>query len=242
MAKLTSEAKSFPQGIFEESATQLIDLGAKAVTTDGRAYRYVKAGATALVAGKLYDGPASVANHTNIAVAAAASAGAKSVTVTLGATAATANQYAGGVLVVNDVNGEGYTYGIKSHPAADGSASLVITLNDDEAIEEALTTSSQVSLVANQYGSVIIHAASETGIPVGVAVKDITAGYYGWVQTRGAVSALADASPAALGQQVDASTTTDGATTLGTVATAGIGYALAQQVSTEYNPIFLTID
>jgi len=240
--KLTHNLTASPSGIFKASATQETDLGAKIVLSDGSTFRYVKAGATALVAGKLYDGPAMIANHTNIAVAAAAAAGASTITVTLGATAATANQYAGGYVVVNDEDGQGYTYRIKSHPAADASASLVITLEDDNKVIEALTTSSEVTLIPNQYNAVIIHAATETGIPVGVAVYDITANYYGWVKSRGVVSTLADASPAAIGQQVDASTTTDGAVTLGTVATPGIGYALAQHVSTEYNPTFLTID
>lgn len=242
MAKITSQPQSFPQGIFSEDTVQNADFGAKASTSDGRVYRYVKAGGTALIAGQVFDGPATVANHTNVTVASAAAVGAVQVTVTLGSTAATANQYANGYLIVNDVAGQGFTYMIKSNPAADASASLVLTLADDESIQDALTTSSQVTLVANQYNGVIVHAASETGVPVGVAIKDITAASFGWIQTRGPVSCLADASPAAIGQQVDASTTTAGASTLGTVATPGIGYALAQQVSTEYNPIFLTID
>lgn len=240
--KLTHDLIATPAGIFRESATQETNLGAKIVTADGSVYRYVKAGATALVTGKLYDGPANVGNHTNIAVAAAAAAGATSITVTLGATAATANQYAGGYVVVNDEAGEGYAYRIKSHPAADASASLVLTLEQGEAIQVALTTSSQVTLVPNQYNGVIIHASTETGIPVGVAVYPITATYYGWVKTRGVASTLSDASPAGVGEAVCASATTAGAVTKLAVALCPIGYALAQHVSAEYNPTFLTID
>src|SRR3990167_1572884 len=134
MAKFTQDAATVPSNIRGNSSVQECALGTKIVTSDGRAFRYVKAGATALVPGKLQDGPATVANHTNIAVASAAAAGATTVTVTLGATAATANQYANGVLAVNDVDGEGYTYSIKSHPAADSQASLVLTLDDNEPI------------------------------------------------------------------------------------------------------------
>lgn len=242
MAKITSQAQSFPQSIHVSDTVQNIDLGAKMDTADGRSFRYCEVGATALVAGNVYDGPASVANHTNITVQAAAAVGDSTISVTLGATLATANQYAGGVVVVNDVDGQGHTYGIKSNPAADASATLVLTLEANETVLTALTTSSQVSLVSNQYGSVIIHAASETGIPVGIAITTAAANSFAWIQTRGPVSILADASVAALGQQVDASTTTNGASTLGTVGTASIGYALAQQVSTESNPVFLTID
>lgn len=242
MAKLTSQPQSFPQGLFSEDTVQNADFGAKVSTSDGRVFRYMKVGATALVAGSVYDGPANVGNHTNVSVAAAAAVGVQTVTVTLGATAATANQYTGGVLVINDVDGQGFTYGIKSHPAADASAALVVTLNADETIQEALTTNSQASLVPNQYNGVIIHAASETGIPVGVAIKDITAASLGWIQTRGPVSALQDASAAALGKQVGASTTTDGSVSAGDGTLPVIGYQLATGVSTEFNPIFLTID
>lgn len=241
MPKMTSPAQAIDSDIFQDSDVQQMDLGTKVVAADGREYRYVKAGGTALVAGKVYDGPANSTDFANISVASAAAAGATSITVTLGSTAATANQFAGGVVVVNDVDGQGFTYTIDSHPAADASASLVLTLHPDEPVVTALTTSSQVTLIPNQYNGVIIHAATETGIPVGVAVQNITASQYGFIQTRGPVSALCDANVAALGQQVDASTTTDGSVTLGTVATAGIGYALAQGVSTEYNPIFLNI-
>lgn len=239
---LTGLNQTASGGITLNEPTASMALGAKIEANDGSIWRYVKAGATALVPGKLYDGPATISTHTNIAVAAAAVAGATSITVTLGATAAAADQYAGGVVAVNDEDGEGETYSIASHPAADASASLVLTLDAVTPIVTALTTSSQVTLIPNEYHGVVIHAQSETGVPAGVAKKAITALYYGFIKTRGATAVLHDGSPAAIGQQVDASTTTDGAVTLGTVATAGIGYALAQGVSTEYNPVFLTID
>lgn len=242
MSKSTGPVQAISSDIFQESSTQEHDLGAKIETTDGRILRYVKVGATALVAGKLYDGPAIVANHTNIAVASAASAGATELTVTLGATAATANQYANGYLVVNDADGEGYTYQIKSNPAADASGSLTVTLYDEDGLQEALTTSSEVTLVPNQYNGVIIHAATETGMPVGVAVTDATAGYYTWIQTRGPVSLLSDASPASIGSSVAASATTDGAGTIGNGILAVVGYAITAGISTEYRPVFLTID
>jgi hypothetical protein len=241
MAKLTTGPQAISQGLYEESSVQMMDLGAKVVENDGSEYRYVKAGALALVAGRLYDGSATVANHTNINVQAAAVAGATSVSVTLGATAATANQYADGWMIVNDFDGEGFTYRIVSHASNAGSGTLVLTLDPETPIVTAFTTNSQVTLIANQYNGVVIHAQSETGIPVGVAMKQITALYYGWIKTRGVVSVLSDGSPAAIGQGVSASTTTDGCVTLGTGALSPVGYALAQGVSTEENPVFLTI-
>ena len=240
MTIFSSNAELSADEIRGDSSVQQMSLGAKVVAGGGREYRYVKAGAAALVAGKLYDGPANATDNANIAVVLG-TAGANAITVTLGSTAATVNQYSGGVVVINDVDGQGFTYSIKSHPAADAAASLVLTLDDNEPVVTALTTSSQATLIPNQYGGVIIHAASETGVPIGVAVTNVTAAQYGFVQTRGPVSVLHDATPAAIGGQVDASTTTDGAVAIGVAATGGIGYALVQGVSTEYNPIFLDI-
>jgi len=242
MAKFTQNAVTVPSNIRGNSSVQECALGTKIVTADGRAFRYVKAGVTALVPGKLQDGPAMIANHTNIAVAAAAAAGALTITVTLGNTAATANQYAGGIVSVNDADGEGYSYTIKSHPAADASASLVITLDDNEPIVTALTTSSEVTLVPNQYNGVVIHAQTEAGASVGVGVTAITAAYFGWIQTRGPVSCLHDSSPAEIGEGVSASTTTDGCVTELAAGLTAIGTAMVQGVSTEYNPIFLQLD
>lgn len=234
--------QAIPQDIFEESTTQQADLGAKAVMSNGDVYRYVKVGGTALVAGKLFDGPANVANHSNIAVAAAAASGVTSITVTLGATLASANQYAGGKVVVNDVDGQGFTYDIKSHPAADLSTALVVTLEANTPIETALTTSSQVTLVPNQYNGVIIHAATETGVPVGVARTNVTASSFSWIQTRGVVSILQDNAAAALGKSAAASTTTDGSVTAGTGALKEVGTMLETGVSTEYNSVFMEMD
>ena len=238
---MTSQPLSFPQGLFSEDTVKNASFGAKASTADGRTYRYCKAGATALVAGKVFDGPANVANHKNVTCAVTA-IGATSITVTLGATAATANQYADGVIVINDVTGQGFTYGIQSHPAADASATLALKLHGDESVQVALDTDSQASLVANRYNGVIIHASTETGIPVGVAVKNITAASFGWIQSGGPVSCLSDATVGTIGSSVAASATTDGSCTIGNGILAPIGYADQLMVSTEYNPITLTID
>lgn len=228
--------------IFSASTTQEMDLGAMMVTNDGSAYRYAKVGSTALVVGKLYDGPAMVADHSNVTVSAAAAIGATVVIPTLGATAATANQYAGGYMIVNDVTGEGYTYQIKSNPAADASATLSITLEDDSPIQVALTTSSQVTLVPNQYNGIVIHAASETGASVGVSLDVVAAASFCWIKTRGAVSVLQDASAGALGKSVGASTTTDGSVTANDGTLTEVGTMLQTGVSTEYNAVNLSID
>lgn len=239
MSKITSDLQISAQDLFSSSATQKTDLGARATTGDGRVFRYVKAGASALVPGKLQQGPAIVANHQNMAVAAAAAIGATSVTVTLGATAATANQYAGGYLIVNDATGEGHTYKVKSHPAADSAASLVVTLEDP--IVVALTTSSEASLLANQYNGVIVNPTTPTNEPVGVAIYPVAATEYGWIQTRGTVSCLND-SNTAVGLGIAPSQAVAGAVKTMAATLSQVGHAQQAGVDTEYRAVFLTLD
>lgn len=241
-AKFTTDAVVMPGNIRLDSSTQEFNLSAKAVTPDGRAFRYIKCGGTALVAGKLYDGPKTIANHTNLAVVLGTS-GATAITVTLGGTAVTANDYVGGVIVINDVTGEGFTYSIKSHPAQSGTTSdVIITLDNDEPVVTALDTSSQASLVLNQYNAVIIHATTEIGIPIGIANTQVTEDQFGWIQTRGPVSAFCNATTG-IGLSVAASDTSNaGGVEVGDGVLPVIGYAIAAGVAGEFNPIFLTID
>ena len=165
--------------------------------------------------------------------------GAVEVTLTPGATAGAANLYAGGVMVINDATGEGYTYKIKSHPAITASTDFVITLEDPLIV--ALDATSEVTLVHNQYNGLIIHPVTETGGPVGIGIYAITALYFGWIKTKGVVALLQDAATGGLGTSVAASTTTAGAGTLVVAGLKEIGTMMATGVSTEYNPIFLDL-
>lgn len=250
MSRITQKGATGPIDVYQTSSDSSLEtlVGARFDLSDGREAILVQTEAsTAVAAGKLYQSPATVSNHQNIAVtaytAATTSTPAK-VTVTLGATAATLNQYAGGFLVVNDNNGEGQTLKIASHPAADASASLVITLEDVPSV--ALTTSSEVCLIANPANGVIINPTTPTGIPVGVGLYTIAAGYYGFLISKGVTSALGDATNPAVGTAIAASVATAGA--VGAVPYAGnivtgtvIGNALQTAVSTEYRTVFVNL-
>lgn len=226
------------QGVRETSSTQQESLGAIARTDDGREYRYVKNGGTALVAGTLVVPGDVVANHTNIAVAAAAAAGATKVTVTLGATAATANQYKDGFMTVNDAAGEGISYKIAGHPAAASAGSLVIRL--EEPLKVALTTSSEVSL-ESPFGSVQVAPTDQLDAPLGVPNVAVAANNYGWVQTKGICSVLADEAVA------KGTVVTTGTGVAGAVEAADllgehrVGIAHEALVDTEHRAVFLTI-
>lgn len=214
-----------------------VPLGAKAFDAAGNAYRFCLAGATALVPGKLQQASAQVANHQNVTPAAAA-IGATSVTVTLGATAATANQYAGGWLLITVTPGQGYRYLIDSHPAANSGATLVLTLSD--AIVVALTTSSRCDLIANPFSGVIVNPSTASSCPVGVGVTAVTAAYYGWIQSAGVCNVLADGA-VTVGTALAASNATAGAVEALTGVQASVGTAIEDISTTEYGAVNLLL-
>lgn len=214
-----------------------VSLGAAAFDNAGNRYRFAKAGGTALVPGKLQQAAAEVTNHQGLTPAAAA-IGATEVTVTLGATAATANQYAGGWLVVTITPGQGYKYLISSHPAADLSTTLTLTLED--AVVVALTTSSRVDLVANPYSGVIVNPTTASSAPVGGAVTAVTAAYFGWIQDGGIASLLSDGG-ATVGTAQVGSNGTAGAVEALTGVQAPVGTALTGIATGDYGAVYLTL-
>lgn len=194
MAKFAAEIEAVGQDDFVSSATPAHRLGTRAVDQDGRVFRYVKAGASDLVAGNVLQSPAIVPNHLANTPPAVA-IGATSFTYTPGATLGTAGQYNDGFLQVDTTPGNGYTYGISNHLAfASGTA---FTLNLKDPIQVALTTSSRVGLIANKYNGVIqLPVTTATGTIVGIATYVISANQYGWIGTWGQFSVLTTGTPA----------------------------------------------
>ena len=188
-------------------------LGAVGMTPDGRCFRWAFAG-EAIGAGQLVMQKGAVANHDmDLATAAAAAVGATTITVTLGATAATEDQYEDGAIYINDGAGEGHLYAIRSHPAADASASLVVTLH--ETVREALTTGTSLSgIIENDYKDVEIYDADDIDGPaLGVAPAEVANDEYFWLQTSGRAAVLIQGT-VVNGDAVEASQTTDGAVCL----------------------------
>lgn len=229
------------QDIRTQSSVKQHELGLKYEDSIGRIYRYARAGAANLVAGNLLVNSDLVANHTNIAVAAAVAIGSKTVTATLGATLATADQYADGFLTVNDATGEGITYGIEGNSAA-GSAG-VITVYLKEPVKVALVaTTSEVTLKPSNWADVVLSATDQADLAVGVSNTAVTATYYFWAQTRGECAVLADEA-VTKGLALTIGTGTAGAVeALDGAGEAQIGVASEALVDTENRSAFLTID
>jgi hypothetical protein len=225
------------------TATAQTTVGERIVSADGRAYVYARAGAVALVPGTLLQSAAEITDHQNVVPTATFSPPTNptipsTVTVTLGATAVTANYYAGGYMIVTETPGQGYQYLILSHPAADASATCTFTLADP--IQVAVTTSSHIDLVPNPYAGVIINPTTATSAPVGAAIYPITALYYGWIQVAGPTTLLADGT-VTVGTAVVASNGTAGAVEALTGVQAPVGLALTGIATTEYGAIKLNL-
>lgn len=250
MSSLSSDITVTPQDLFSAISntsgtvpynTGTPQLGVRAVTGDGREFRYVQAGATALVVGKLYSTAAQVTNHHRLATTGGA-IGATTLSVTLGGTAATLNQYLGGWAIVETDSGgtPGYQYQIASNPAqATTNGTLVLTLNDPLLV--AISASATITLIPNTYSGVIISASSATGAPVGGAIFPVTASYYGWVQTEGAACILSDGA-ITVGVAVVKSSSVAGAVAALSSTLAPVGVAMETTVDTDYGMFKLQID
>lgn len=219
-------------------------LGTTVRTGDFRTFRYGKAGASNISAGKLQTAPAQKTNHhSNTAIAS--TAGTINPTFTIGATAVVANEYAEGYLVVNVTPDVARTYKISSLGAVTSSGTANPTLFDP--IQTSWTTSTRVSLVHNAFAG-LIEGTVQTRRVAGVPLTALSATNFGWVQTKGVCGVLSDGA-IALGSRIVPSGSVSGAvaaesSTFGTAqVTVFIGQASVMATAdTEYRPIMLGIE
>ena len=225
---------------YAESATALFPLGYKMIYGNN-IYRYVGIGGTAVTAGKLLQQPAVVSDHANMAATATVAAGETAISVETGGTDITLNQYAGGYLWVNDVNGEGQMLRVKSNPAHDHSADPSIVITCYDALATALTTNSQLTLLADPSNDLIVAPATETGALMGATVIDLTADYFGWAVISGPAALLT------VGTLVVGNAAVRSGGTAGGVAPATdnvlmeVGDVMAVSANTEYSLINMNL-
>lgn len=236
------------QGLQDISSTKNYRLGQLYVDEafDYAGYRYGQAGATELALGKLNQVEAPDSNVVNVTVAATTVVGATSVTIDAGAAVA-ANEYEDGWLMINDATGQGQKARIKSNPVLAAAGELVLTLYKEHALKVALTVDvSEASLVKNPWKDLIVSPTTVTGRAAGVNSVTVTALYYAWFQVKGMANVLINGTPG-VGSAVFASTTTAGALeNVNTSGAAAVSHQLGVMrdvgVSTEYKPVFLTIE
>lgn len=173
----------------DTESTQTVALGTRYEDAFGRVWKYTENGGTAAAPGKLMVCATQAANHIDLAPSVAA-AGVNEITVTLGATAATANDYKDGWAVCQDGTGEGIAYSIEGHPAADASATLAVQLREN--LTAAIDATTDFDLIKSRYKDVVISVADQADKPVGIFNVTVTADYYGMIQTWGPASVWQD--------------------------------------------------
>jgi hypothetical protein len=192
MSSLKSNIQIAPQEIFQFTSTQGTDLGALATTGDGRYFRYAKVGATALVAGKVYQGPANDVTNWNpaggLAIGQANATGSFGPMTISTSTTLAVNALQGGLMAVAVTPGQGFTYKIKGNSVTAGATGCAITLEDP--LQTNLSTASRVVVYPNKFNGIVVLNAAATGPVVGVAVNNATEAYFTWIQTQGLAATL----------------------------------------------------
>jgi len=244
MSELIREILRFPEGVIHSlrtsGADQLYAVGQKGRDRFGNSFKYCKAGAAAIFKGQMMQAQVPVADHTNIALGGAAVVGSDEIQfVTALGTALTADQYKGGIIHVNDAVGEGNWYIIKSH---DATTTPLVKL--EERIVEALDATSELTFTANPANGIVVTPANPTAMPVGVAMSDIAANEFGWVQTWGLVAFLVDTGDTIVAGDIvgTAGTAADAGAVGVAAATSNWGWAAVANAATEYASIMLTIE
>lgn len=231
------------QTIFEESATQKHAIGAKFIGErrgKTKVFRYVKVGASNISKAQLQQGPAPTADHTNIALTASSAAvgDIDVVIATALSTAAVADEYKNGVFHINDAGAEGSAYDVKGNTVG---TTPTITLYDP--IVEALVATSEWTLTRNPHNGIIVTPTTLTSKIVGIPAIDLTAGYYGWIQTAGPAPCLVDtAETLVIGEAVGypAAIAVAGACGVAAVTDHIVGQVLSVNAASEYALINLT--
>lgn len=254
MSRITQRGATGPLALVANSAfqtstdTSLATLvGSRWDLSDGREVKLVQAGAVAIVPGVLLQNAAIIANHQGLDITAIQTYSANGnqpykITATLGGTAVTANQYAGGLAVINVGTGKGQTLRIASNTAqVSTSGSVVLTL--EEAPSVALSTAdSEVSLIPADGAGVVIHPTTPTNCVAGVSLYSLPASSYGYIVSKGITSCLSDAAaPAASGAAISPSNATAGAVEAGVIAQGIIGNAVQAGVSAENFAVFINV-
>jgi len=245
-----SQLHGYPQGIYEQSATQQAPLGARLVHEDGngsslRVFRYAKNGAAALAAGKLCQSAANGGGTTvqkELVVVSHAAVGSNLITLTAATDSHTADKFKDGFLSVYDgsaAQGVGQTYTIKSNTAAGAGADFTVTLYD-KFIVSVLAGTATANVVKHPYDAIVICNSTITGIPVGDPLIAVTISYYCWVQTYGPCCVLGDGTWA-YATGLAASNATSGALEVSDGALPDVGYAMIDSATTKYGCAFLQI-
>jgi hypothetical protein len=231
----------FSQGIYQISSTRKEKVGSLRILSDGRKFRYAKAGGADLAAGKMGVAAQIDSDVTN-ETAIAAAVGTKVLALTITSTTIAEDYFKGGYLQINDAAGEGYSYPIEASTAVVAGTAISITI--EEGLKVALTTSSEFTLVHSPWMATV-ESATEENIPIGIPVMVVTTLYYYWAQTGGVAICLASGTEA-VGTRMVLGATAGSVKAMSAsvdVDIPEVGWQMGTAgIDGEYKPIFLTID
>lgn len=161
-------------------ATQRFTLGTRAMTWDGRVYRYYNAGtATASYQRALFHNDTGDIAYES--PAAGAAAGATELLIAQGSI--TEDFFSGGYLLLFHATGDGAVYSIQANGPTIGSNFIAYLA---EPLGVVVTTSDNVELYISPYAD-LRSGTTATKAWGGIPAQGImTSGYYGWLQTWGA--------------------------------------------------------
>ena len=238
----------------ELDSLQRLPFGTQMILQDGRKFRFAVAGGTALVARDVQQAAANVANHVGLtAIAVGTDVLRRSPTFTLGATASTSDQYAGGYLQISVTPDIGSIYLINDHVVGASSGTQTVNLAPGNRIRNDWSTATRVNMLKNPYDGAIVYPTTSTQVHIGVAVTPLaaysTAGSalaFGWLQTRGLASVRQN-STGVLGDGVYVAATVAGSVspttaTFAVAYTRIVGYVALVGADAADSAIFLVMD
>lgn len=213
-----------------ESSAQRAPLGTRGVTPDGRVFRYAKAGGALKIGWPVQaeiafniTGLYGLSSSKNLPIAAGTTHTSTWTYIQVetswlaGTTAVIKDQWAEGYLFIGSCadgvfttsTGVGQIVAIKEHSGGPDSSTehTQFHLADGDHLVEDVSTDHSVGLMKNPYKDVlgVTQAASPTSMVMGVALTNITSGYYFWCQTWGP-AVLACGEACVIGNAVNYST------------------------------------
>ena len=174
-------------------------LGAEMAFPDGRKFRYIANGGTAIGEGLVVASEAVAGHHDeDLVITTSPAVGDTTIGVTLEGTAAAKDLYAEGYIFFNLAATTPHEmYKIKGHPLIASSGTGTITIDEPDGFQTAITAGTDTAgLIKSPYKDIVVAPAAVAGRFVGVTAADLEADYYGWIQVAGLASAKIDGTPA----------------------------------------------
>ena len=231
---------------YETGAAQLFPIGQKAETANGDIFRYVLMGGTVGIANRVYQAKTIEANWNSVAHTVSLAVGDTEISFTDGGAPLTANEAAGGTILVELGTDLGHIYRVKSNTVTSGNET-VCQLEDGVTVQVASATggSRVLTFTYNPHRKIVICPATTlTGMLIGVPRVILAISGFGWVQTHGITSILSTGTPV-VGQKVIPGTTAGGVIE-GVSQTTNIkdyvGTCVQAATATEYGHFFINLE